>query len=167
MFRRFTPRADGLDLSLHETEVAVLRDLAGQVGSLVAEDATEPGADAVRDRLFPRAYLDPTADVEEQEFQSVVHEDLVRAKSDAVAAIVTALDAAPVGRGGVVTVPLDDDGLEQWVGALNDIRLALGVTLAVTEDMDEVAQDDPRAPGLELYHWLTWLQGSLVEALTT
>jgi hypothetical protein len=40
--------------------------------------------------------------------------------------------------------------------------------LGVTEDDDtEVAlpDDDPRAAGMATYHWLTWVQGSLVEVL--
>jgi hypothetical protein len=165
MVTRFAVRDDGVDLSLSETEVAVLRDLAGQLEALLGGGAPDSGRDAVRDRLFPRAYLDPTADAQEAEFQSVVHDDLVHAKSEAAVALVESLDAGRVGRKGVVTVALDQPGVERWVAALNDIRLALGVTLDVTEDMGDVEPDDPRAPGLELYDWLTWLQGSLVELL--
>jgi hypothetical protein len=36
----------------------------------------------------------------------------------------------------------------------------------VTEDDAVVRPDDPRAPGLELYQWLTWLQGTLIDTLT-
>ncbi|MCA1821856.1 MAG: DUF2017 domain-containing protein, partial [Pseudonocardia sp.] len=47
-----------------------------------------------------------------------------------------------------------------------DVRLALGTVLEVTEDMpDELAPDDPRAPHLAVYHWLTWVQESLIQAL--
>lgn len=162
---RFADRADGVELVLDAAEAAVLRDLAGQVDGLLAGGTPQPGTDPVRERLFPRAYLDPTADEQESEFQSVVHDDLVRTKSETAAALRDALDAAtPAGRGSL-TVSLDREGVERWVGALNDIRLALGVGLGVTEDMDDVDPDDPRAPGLDLYDWLTWLQGSLVDVL--
>jgi len=61
-------------------------------------------------------------------------------------------------------------GYEQadaWLAALNDVRLALGTALDVTDDMpDELPEDDPRAPHLGVYHWLTWVQESLVQALT-
>jgi hypothetical protein len=53
-------------------------------------------------------------------------------------------------------------------GARIVVRLTLGVVLGVTEDDDtEMAppDDDPRAAGLATYHWLTWIQGSLVEVL--
>lgn len=156
----------GVQLNLAANEVEVLRGLAGQLDALVSGDAPDSGEDPVRERLFPRAYLDPTAEPEEEEFQSVVHGDLVQAKSESAAALAATLDAAVPGRRGTVTVLLDREGVEGWVAALNDIRLALGVTLGVTEDLQPVAADDPRAAGLDLYQWLTWLQGSLVEVLS-
>jgi hypothetical protein len=30
---------------------------------------------------------------------------------------------------------------------------------------DELPADDPRAPHLVVYHWLTWVQESLIQAL--
>jgi hypothetical protein len=55
---------------------------------------------------------------------------------------------------------------EEWLAAVNDVRLALGVALEVTEDMPEqLPADDPRADHLPVYHWLTWLQDSLVTTL--
>jgi hypothetical protein len=39
--------------------------------------------------------------------------------------------------------------------------------LDVTEDMpDELPPDDPRAPHLGVYHWLTWVQDSLIQAVS-
>ena len=52
-----------------------------------------------------------------------------------------------------------------WLAALNDVRLALGTALDVTEDMpDDVDPDDPRAAHLGVYHWLTFVQDGLVQA---
>ena len=64
---------------------------------------------------------------------------------------------------------LDEEQLAAWCGALNDLRLVLGEQLGVTEDMYDrpVPADDPRAPALALYGWLTWLQGHVVEALAS
>ncbi len=155
----------GLMVTLYPAEVEVLRDLAGQLESLFAGGVPERGGDPTRDRLFPRAYLDPTEDEAEQEWQSVVHEDLVRAKSDAVAGLMGSLDEGKEKRNESVEVSLAPEVVEQWVAALNDVRLALGVVLEVTEDEVQVTPDDPRAHGYDLYHWLTWLQGSLVEVL--
>lgn len=160
-------RGGGATVRLEGVEIDALRDLAGQVERLFAGGVPEHGADPIRDRLFPRAYVDPTEDRAEDEFQSVVHEDLVRAKSAAVAELLADLDAE-TDRKDRVTLELDGEALEHWVGALNDVRLTLGVVLGVTEDDDtevDLPDDDPRAAGLATYHWLTWIQGSLVEVL--
>jgi hypothetical protein len=75
------------------------------------------------------------------------------------------LDDGKVKRNETVEITLEPEAVEQWVAALNDVRLALGVVLEVTEDEQVIDPDDPRAHGFDLYHWLTWLQGSLVEVL--
>jgi hypothetical protein len=156
---------------LYPAEVEVLRDLTNQLESLFEGGVPERrgaqggGGDATRDRLFPRAYLDPTEDEAETEWQAAVHEDLVRQKSAAVGALVDSLDTGKSNRKGVLELTLEPEAVEQWVSALNDVRLALGVVLEVLEDEAVLDPDDPRAPGLELYGWLTWLQGSLIEEL--
>jgi hypothetical protein len=157
---------DAVVVRLEPEEIAALRDLAGQVQTILDGGVPEYGTDPVRDRLFPRAYLDPTEDRAESEFQSVVHEELVVAKAGAVTSFLADLDAT-TDRKGRVSVTLEPEGLTQWVDALNDVRLAIGVVIGVTEDDDESTLDprDPRATGFATYHWLTWLQGSLVEVL--
>jgi len=159
-------RDGGATVRFEAVEIAALRDLATQVDQLYAGGVPEHGADPIRDRLFPRAYVDPTEDVAETEFQSVVHDDLVRAKSDALTGLLADLDAA-ADRKGRVSLELGTEELDRWVGALNDVRLTLGVVLGVTEDDDEddVAPDGPRAAGRATYDWLTWVQGTLVEFL--
>jgi hypothetical protein len=73
------------------------------------------------------------------------------------------LDTCPPG-GGMVKLSVEQ--ADAWLSALNDVRLALGTTLNVTEDMpDDLPDDDPRGPHLGVYHWLTWMQESLVTAL--
>jgi len=63
-------------------------------------------------------------------------------------------------------VVLTPEQAESWLYALNDVRLALGATLDIDDDTPEVLDDDdPRAPHLDVYHWLTWVQDSLVQAL--
>jgi hypothetical protein len=44
----------------------------------------------------------------------------------------------------------------------------LGTRLDVQEDMllDDLRPDDPRASGLAIYGWLSWLQEQLVAALS-
>ena len=125
----------------------MLRDLAGQLESLFDGGVPERGGDPTRDRLFPRAYLDPTEDEAESEWQVAVHEDLVRQKSAAVGALVDSLDTGTAKRKGTHRAHPRPEVVEQWVSALNDVRLALGVVLEVTEDEIRLEPDDPRAPG--------------------
>ena len=73
------------------------------------------------------------------------------------------LQTVPAEGGKVVLTPEQADA---WLAALNDVRLALGTNLGIDADTpDELEPGDPRAPHLDVYHWLTWMQDSLVQAL--
>ena len=41
----------------------------------------------------------------------------------------------------------------------------LGTQLDVTEELDDIDPDDPRAPGLAVYAYLGWLEEDVVAAL--
>jgi uncharacterized protein DUF2017 len=92
--------------------------------------------------------------------RSVREPELIEAKREAIATVLASL---PSGGGRVeLTVPQ----AEAWLTAVNDVRLALGTALGVSEDMPEqLPPDDPRTDHLPVYHWLTWLQDSLVTVL--
>ena len=61
-------------------------------------------------------------------------------------------------------VELTGEQADAWLAALNDVRLALGTALDVSEDMPEVVPDeDPRAGHIGVYHWLTFVQDALVQ----
>jgi hypothetical protein len=66
-------------------------------------------------------------------------------------------------------VDLDHENANAWLGALNDIRLALGVRLKVEQNSPEhlelLAPDDPLRGVYAVYRWLGWLQESLLDAL--
>jgi hypothetical protein len=164
---RVVRRGTELVMLLHEREVQVLgwvfADLARVVG-----DALD--ADPVTERLFPHAYLDPTEEAAESQWQSVVHGDLVETRLGALRAVADSLDGAPrrPGRDGMHEVVLDDAAGEQWLGVLNDARLALGTALGVTAETDPEAldADDPRFEGLLVYDWLTHLLAALLDALS-
>lgn len=50
-------------------------------------------------------------------------------------------------------IALTDDEAEQWLTALNDVRLALGAMLGITEDTPaELPPDHPHAAHLDVYH---------------
>ena len=91
-----------------------------------------------------------------------LHEPELLAAKDAAVGVV--LETCPVSGG---RVRLTAEQAAAWLSALNDVRLALGTTLEVSEDMpDELPPDDPRASHLPVYHWLTWVQESLIQAVT-
>jgi hypothetical protein len=90
-----------------------------------------------------------------------LHEPELLDLKTGVAAVV--LDTCPPNGG---TVKLSLEQAEAWLSAVNDVRLALGTTLDVTDDMpEELPEDDPRSPHLGVYQWLTWMQEHLVLAL--
>ena len=82
-------------------------------------------------------------------------------------AIAGALASAPASRRGYLEIALDEAAQAQWLGVLNDARLALGTALDITEDteLDHFDDDDPRRGSFYLYSALTALQGELIEAL--
>jgi hypothetical protein len=137
---------------------------AGQVleAAFGLTDATEAPRDPVLARLLPDAYRDdPEAAGEFRRYTELSLRD------GKVAAARTVLGTLPV-RGGRIRLSQPD--AEAWLRALNDVRLALGVRLGVTDDFEEVGNGinpaDPRAAYVWVYHWLAYLQESLVEALS-
>jgi hypothetical protein len=135
-----------------------LDELAAAIG---ASGPTSPPADPVLARLLPDGYRDdPEA---AGEFRRYTEQGL---RSGKVAAAQTVLDTLPAGGGHVRLGPED---AQAWLRALNDVRLAIGTVLGITEDYEEEMEAaswaDPRSAYLEVYHWLGYLQDSLVRAL--
>ena len=93
-----------------------------------------------------------------------MHPELLRERMDALELISATLVRAERG-GEWFTIALTPEEARAWLGVLNDTRLTLGTRLQVTEDDHDVDPSDPRAPAFAMYHWLTWLQGELIEAL--
>jgi hypothetical protein len=161
--------------TLEAPEAAVLRGLVGEVRQMLAERAEESPADelaeltgmrtgpsaAPEDRVLARLLPDFTrGDAELAGALRSLHEPALIEAKDAAAA--TVLDALPEGGGRVELTPAQADA---WLAALNDVRLALGTALDVSEEMpDELPPDDPRAPHIGVYHWVTFVQDGLVQA---
>jgi len=134
-------------------------DLAAMIG--LTENSELPSDPALA-RLLPDAYRDdPEAS---GEFRRYTEQGL---RSGKVAAARTVLATLPP-KGG--RVRLSGPEAQAWLRALNDVRLALGVRLEVTEDFDELvarmSPDDPRLAYADMYHWLGYLQETLVGALS-
>jgi hypothetical protein len=160
-WRRFRPgRDDTLTVSLAEEELGLLRALPEQLREVFEDDVDDPA----RSRLFPRAYLDPTAETEEAEWQALVGPSLLRERLDALELITVTLSRAEQA-GDWWQIDLTPDEVHAWLGVINDTRLVLGTRLGVTEEERELDPADPEAGPYALYQWLTWVQGDLLEEL--
>jgi hypothetical protein len=63
---------------------------------------------------------------------------------------------------------LDDEQTTSWLTVINDLRLVLGTKLDVSEN-DNFSPGDPDSPdnqSFAVYHYLGYLQGEFVEALS-
>ncbi|CAL9555972.1 DUF2017 domain-containing protein [Streptomyces sp. enrichment culture] len=188
----------GAAVALDDVEISIIRSLAVQLLELIgpgpgadapadplaelfAEGPSEPPADPVLRRLFPDAYSDPEhapaspAEAEERrahsaEFRRYTENDLRAGKRENALGVVRSLDAlAPAGEGGAV-LKLTPEESRQWLGALNDLRLAIGARLEITDEVDtdllyRLPEEDPRKPMVLAYLWLGGLQETLVSTL--
>jgi hypothetical protein len=150
-------RDGSLRLSLEEAEAMLLRDLTHEMQMLLEADI--PKEDAVKQRLFPRAYQ---TDDNEDTFRDLVTSDLEKVKLEAVKAVRDALGAE-----GAPSIQMGPDDVGTWLRLLTDLRLAIGVRLDVTEETmsEEIDPDDPNASAFAVLHWLGWLQGSILERI--
>lgn len=132
--------------------------LAALVG-ITSHDS--PPEDEVLRRLLPNAYAD---EVQASEFRRYTESTLRGKKQAHAMSMRMHLKASDDG-----IVDLDHDNANAWLGALNDIRLALGVRLKVdqnsSEQLELLAPDDPMRGVFAVYTWLGWLQESLLSAL--
>jgi hypothetical protein len=166
-------------LRMGSEEAGVVRLLVGQLLDLIGGSA-EPGAangakafegmpdldfsdnteapeDPVLARLFPDAYRDDQG--ASAEFRRYTEAGLREGKRAAAETVLETL-----GEGGEIL--LDAEQAQAWLRSLNDLRLALGTRLDITEDtLEQIDWDDPRNAGYAAYDWLTYLQESLVVAL--
>lgn len=161
--RMFKRGRDGtLVATMYEQEVELLvmtaRDMVAIVG--------EPPDGEVRDRLYPRAYLDPTEEKAQGEYDALVHDDLVRSRRTALEVLVAGLEGPSANRRGMVEIPLSAEEEMQWLTAVNDARLVIGTALGVTEEGDtDYGPGDPRFEYGVLYSWLTQVHFELVSLL--
>ncbi|MEV0636902.1 DUF2017 domain-containing protein [Streptomyces sp. NPDC050619] len=187
----------GAAVALDDVEISIIRSLAVQLLELIgpgpggdapedplaelfADGPSEPPADPVLMRLFPDAYGDPEGtpgprEAEEQraysaEFRRYTENDLRAGKRDNALAVIRSLDElSSPGDGGAV-LKLSPAESQQWLSALNDLRLAIGSRLEITEEEDtdllyRLPDEDPRKPMVMAYLWLGGLQETLVATL--
>lgn len=169
----------GIEIKLRSGEAAVLRHLVTELLELLGEEpgpasadplsalvgiadvVPPPPTDPVLARLLPAGYRDD--DEASAEFRRYTEGDLRAAKRATARRLVGDLE------GSGARVLLDLESAQAWVTSLNDLRLALGTRLSVTEqtyeELAELDPTDPRARLLAVYAWLGYLQETLVTAL--
>jgi len=179
-------RGGGARAWLAAAEASLLRSLVSQIMALVEPEdfedrpgpelddelaaleamvhgpgADQPPEDPVLARLLPDGYRDDPAAA--GEFRKYTEPALRSAKHQAAQEM---LDTLPDAGG---RIQLTQDQALSWLKALNDVRLALGVRLGVTEDFEQqwgrLKPDDPQWTAFEVYAWLGAVQESLVQAL--
>lgn len=151
---------DGARIRLNMAESHVVEQLLDELRAIVEPDALASD-DPVRQRLYPAAYQDAT---DEEAFRSLTEAALQAERSERVEACLAEVRAGRSVRR--TEVLLDADGADRWIRVLNDLRLAYGTRLDITEDDDyQVHASDPEAPLRARYLFLTALQDLLVAAL--
>jgi len=185
----FRATAGGVTARFARPEAAIVRDLVEQVIELVDAETPNTGtADSGADELaalvgMPDPDSAPGPEIPEDPVLARLLPDGYRNDSDAasefrrftepglrsgkVAAAQTLLETLPANGG---KVSLSGEQAEAWLRSINDVRLALGVRLGVTDDFDglseDIERDDPRSAYFAVYQWLAYLQESLLSALS-
>ncbi|MEO7124326.1 MAG: DUF2017 domain-containing protein [Lacisediminihabitans sp.] len=163
--RAFTVEDDGtVSAVLAIDEVAILVDLTGQISDLLQENPQDD--DALR-RLLPDAYPDDRA--ASAEFRRFTAPGLLDRKSATASVILSTLSNSNAARAesglgaeAPTIVRLDPQQAQSWLTALGDLRLVIAARLGIVKDGDE---GEPGAVMTEVYDWLGYVQGSLVEAM--
>jgi hypothetical protein len=162
-----------LTLKLDDAELGVLSQLFEQMAELLEHPESEAGADPLAKmlnmsgstqisedpalaRLFPDGYSDD--EHASADFRRFTEQDL---RAQKLAALTTVRDSLSdwTGKSSITAQQAQD-----WLKAINDLRLVLGTRLEITDEVEMDFEADE--PGIHLYNYLTYLQGTLIDALT-
>ncbi len=147
-------RRGTFELRIPRAELDILRTLPPQLRALLSEG--DPQEDPALRRLHPEAYLDdPEAAAE---FDGFVREDLAAQRLTAIETMERTIG----------TDRVSEEELSAWLGSINDLRLILGVRLAITEESQptDFAGDAERESSFALYAYLSYLEEEIVDALS-
>jgi hypothetical protein len=162
-----------LTLELDPAELEVLSQLFEQMAELLDDPDTHTNSDPLAQllnmggstqisddpalaRLFPDGYSDD--EHASADFRRFTEQDLRAQKVAALATVIGTLSDWS-GKASVTQHQAQD-----WLKALNDLRLVLGTRLEISDEVDTDFEADE--PGIHLYNYLTYLQGTLIDALT-
>lgn len=159
-----------LRLQIDDPEATVLRDLAGQLDTMLAARAasTARGStlfapdDPALVRLLPDAFRDDPAAT--REFRALSEPSLIEHKRRNLATVLAGIDSPGV---------LDSDAQRAWLQVLTDLRLTIASRLGIDTNSDadnegKAAQhtSSERVPALaEVFEWLAGVQSRLLHVL--
>lgn len=148
-----TPKA-----AFEEEEVEVLRKLISDYLVLLESKPDRP--DPVLARLYPSASLEDEAVA--SSFRDLTVDDLEALKIRNARIALSCVRAAGSWEGEVT-----EEQQQAWVALLTDLRLVIGVSQGVTEEIMEMQLDfsEPSHRELFLLHYLGGLQESLIQAI--
>jgi hypothetical protein len=154
----FRARGGAVVARLDSAEAGIVGLLLDQLDQLLSADVADVGDDPVLARLLPDGHRSDPAMA--ADYRDLTESALRSGKGDDLATVRATLPP----HGGEVRLDVDQAGA--WLRTTNDLRLALGTRLDVTEDTEPPADlTDERDHQLGVYYWLTAVQGSLVDAL--
>lgn len=146
----FEQMAELLDVPEAGVETDPLAQLLNMSGS------TQISEDPALARLFPDGYSDD--EHASADFRRFTEQDL---RAQKLQALITVKETLGEWAGKANLTPSQS---QDWLRALNDLRLVLGTRLEITDEDDR--DHDSEEPGMQLYNYLTYLQGTLIDALT-
>jgi hypothetical protein len=143
-------RGGGFDLRLPEGERDLLRSLPDQLRQLLESD------DPSTKRLYPPGHVED--DELQAEYRAMTRQDLTEGRLESLRVLEETVDAER----------LDDEQMDAWLHALNDLRLVLGTKLDVSEDpaSDEELLRGDDAELFAVYSYLGWLVEQTVRSLS-
>lgn len=136
-------------INLDETTCEVLATVCRELRAKLGENSEQP----VFWRLFPEAYPDDSD--QESFYRQMTHESLVDSRIEALRTFEDTL----------VHDSLSIEQIEQWMTAINSIRLTLGALLDITDstaDNHQIDPDDPMIDSWVIYEVLGYLLASIV-----
>ena len=127
------------------------------------EEPTDPAVH----RLFPSAYADD--DESSADFRRFTEPGLRQLKASRITKVKQLMMEFGAPGADAKTVDISTEEAQDFLGAINDMRLVLGSRLDITEDREDIGfdwdADDPRRHQYDVYQWLTWLQSTLLEVI--
>jgi len=160
---KVTRRRGVVRLILESVEAEILTGLFDELNDAFESLAPE---DAVYQRLYPDGHRDDAAIAAQFRdlTESLLHDERTERLGQCRAEIVASTTTEP---GQKLQIGLGPEEARRWLQVINDLRLAIGTRLGVSEDWQPVEPDAPDAQAWAIYSWLSGLQEALVDAVSS